>query len=389
MSIAGETKEIGMGHAAGYLSAAAHQPACPVDVAIYENEIPDFVERDLDRLYESVYCTMARFRIYGEAEGASTYVARAGNAVVCVLLFRIEGRVAKVINQQIALSAADLRGFSRAVFARYPQVQRISLYAIDTRLAQFPYPFQQFEALEENVLALPPTAEQYRAILSPNLHKRLQSAERKLKRDCPRYRFEVLAGTEVSEAMLRKIAGLAGARMAAKQQDAYIREADIASILGVVHAYGYAGVLTVDGEVRAGNVFYGVGQRYFMHIIAHDPDYDKYMLGHMVQYLAACHCIALGGRECCLMGGGRENKARFGARQMFLCSVDIYRSRTQRLLSMRRVWSAAAARWLHQARYDLGALAETDSFAGRIAARCVALARRARQLRHTVAGAAK
>jgi hypothetical protein len=389
MSIAGETKEIDMRHATGYRSAVANNPACAFDVAIYENEIPDFVERDLERLYESVYCTMARFRIYGEAHGASTYVARSGTAATCVILFRLEGRVVKVVNQQIALSAADLRRFSQAVFARYPQAQRISFYAIDTQLAQFPYPFQQFEALEENVLALPSTADDYRAMLSANLGKRLQSAERKLKRDFPQFKFEVLAGTQVSEAMLRKIVGLAGARMAAKQQDAYIREADIASILRVIHAYGYAGVFTVDGEVRAGNVFYGVGRRYFMHIIAHDPDYDKYMLGHLVQYLAACHCITLGGRECCLMGGGRENKARFGAHPTFLCSVDIYRSRTQRLLSMRRVWGAAAVRGLHQARHDFTELAEADSRAGRLAARCLALVRWARQFRQTLAGAAK
>jgi hypothetical protein len=166
--------------------------------------------------------------------------------------------------------------------------------------------------------------------------------------------------------------------MAAKQQGAYLDEEALAGILRVVYAYGYVGILKLNGEVRAGNVFYGVGKRYFMHIIAHDPDYDKYMLGHMVQYLAAVHCIKLGGKECCLMGGSRENKARFGATTMYFSSVDIYRSRLHLALSARRVWAIAARRWLRQARHELAQLARAEGFGARVVARCVALLRRAR-----------
>src|SRR3954468_17357199 len=75
-----------------------------LDVSIYEKQVPDFVARELERLYEAVYCTVARFDIYGEAWEASTYVARAHGAVVCVILFRLERGVVKVINQQIAIS---------------------------------------------------------------------------------------------------------------------------------------------------------------------------------------------------------------------------------------------------------------------------------------------
>lgn len=387
MNIAHETKQIDLVQAAAQRGAAGAERA--FDVTIYENEIPDFVGGELERLYESVYCTMERFRIYGEAHGASTYVARSGNAIACVILFRLEGRVVKVINQQIALSAADLLGFAHAVFARYRKAHAISFYAIDTRLASFPYPFQSFEVLEENVLGLPATAEAYMGILSQTLLKRLNAAEKKLKRDFPSHRFDVLDKTEVTEAVLRKVVGLAGARMAAKQHDAYIHEDDIPRILQLIHAYGHVGLLVVDGEVRGGNVFYGVGGRYFMHIIAHDPAYDKYMLGHLVQYLAACHCITLGGRECCLMGGGSENKSRFGARRVYLSSVDIFRSRWHRMLSVRRVWAGAARRWLHQARHDFAQLAHADSAGGRMAARCLALLRSARQLRARLPEAAK
>jgi hypothetical protein len=344
-------------------------------VAIYENQVPDFAERELERLYESVYCTLARFNIYNEARGASTYVARSGGSVRCLLLFRLEAGVVSVINQQIKLADGDLRCFADAIFARYRRARRIAFYAIDTTVERFHLPFQRYQVLEENVLRLPSTREAYTASLNQNLLKRLQSGERKLQRDHPGYRFRVLKGTDVTEPVLRQVVDMAGARMAAKQQSAYLRDEDVGKILQLIHRYGYVGVLEIDGAVRGGNIFYGVGQRYFMHVIAHDPDFDKYMLGHMVQYQAACYCIDAGGRECCLMGGGRENKGRFRAYPMYLDSVDIYRSRLRLLLDARRVASGVLRRFAHRARADFLRLADTDSPAGLRAARALAALR--------------
>jgi hypothetical protein len=361
------------------LGPARESGARELDVSIYENQIPDFVAQELERLYEAVYCTVARFDIYGEAWDASTYVARAHGAVVCVILFRLERDVVKVINQQIAISEPDLREFAGAIFSRYRSVRLISCYAIETNIKRFPFPFQKFAVLEENVVALPRTPAEYTASLSQNLSKRLQSAKRKLKRDHADFSFEVLSGNQVSEQTLRELAGLARARMAAKQQAAYLGDADIAKILRVIHIYGFVGVLRVNGKMRGGNIFYGVGKRYFMHVIAHDPDYDKYMLGHLVQYLAACYCIERGGRECCLMGGGRETKARFGAFPKYLESVDIYRSRLHYLLALRRVAAAATRRFLHRSKQDFLRFAQDDSGAARAAAIILALLRSTRQ----------
>lgn len=358
-----------------------------MNVSIYPNEIPEFVERELERLYESVYCTIRRFRVYREAQGASTYVVRAADAIVCVFLFRLHGNVVQVINQQIAVSEAELRRFSQTIFSTYRSARVISFYALETRINKLPYPFQKTVTLEENVVTLPSTTEAYTAGLSANLVKRLMPAQRKLKREFPDSRYQVLTGQEVSEQVLREIIELADARMASKQQDSYIADADIDKILQLVHAYGAAAVLLVDGKIRAGNVFYRVGDRYFMHIIAHDPAYDKYMLGHIVQYQTICHCIGLRGRECYLMGGGRENKARFLAVTKHFESVDIYRSRIHQLLCWRRAALHAARQWLRRIREKFEQAAQGGQAAGRTAAGCLLLARWAVHMYHARASA--
>jgi hypothetical protein len=374
MNIAEEAEKRGGQEIVGVKS-GPQANACAFDVSFYENQIPDFVNRELERLYESVYCTLVRFNIYNEAHDASTYVARAKGVIRCLILFRIESGVARVINQQIKLADDDLRCFADAIFNKYRRVRRIAFYAIDTTLERLHLPFQRYQALEENVLTLPHSRDEYTASLNQNLLKRLQAGERKLKRDYPGYQFQILKHTEVTEEILRHVVDMAGARMASKQLSTYLREEDVGKILQLIHRYGFVGVLRIDGVIRGGNIFYGVGRRYFMHVIAHDPDYDKYMPGHMVQYLAACYCIDMGGRECCLMGGGRENKGRFRAVPQYLDSVDIYRSRLRFLLDARRVASGALRRFVHRTREDFLQLADTDSPAGRRAARALAALR--------------
>jgi hypothetical protein len=375
VNIAKEKEERGAGEIAELKSPRKTEKHA-IQVTFYDNEIPDFVERELERLYQSVYCTIARFNIYGEAEGASTYVARVGGAVVAAILFRVEAGIVRVINQQVRLSDDELRRFADAVFARYGAARRIAFYAIDTGLERFHLPFLRYQALEENILVLPRTRGDYTASLNQNLYKRLQSGERKLKRDYPDHSFRILRGTEVTADTLRQVVAMASARMASKHQDTYIRDEDVDKILRLIHAYGYVGALTINGVIRGGNVFYGVGGRYFMHVIAHDPDYDKYMLGHMVQYLSACYCIDNGGTECCLMGGGRENKGRFRAYPKYLDSVDIYRSRLRFLLDARRVVSGTLRRYLYRAREDFLQLADSDTPAGLRAAKLLGFVRR-------------
>jgi hypothetical protein len=360
-----------------------------VEVRIYEDEIPDFIGPELERLYETVYCTLRRFQIYGEIDNASTYVARTGGAITCIILFRIERNIAKVINQQIAIAAADLRIFVDAIFDKYPSVSIISFFTLDTEINRFCRPFQKFKSLEENIVVLPPTREGYAANLHQGRLKRIQVGERKLKRDHPGFGFRVLAGTEVDEQTLRQIVLLAGARMAAKDQSAYISEADIGKILQLIHACGFVAVLTIDGVIRGGNVFYGVRGRYFMHIIAHDPDYDKYMLGNLVQYWVACFCIERKGRECWLMGGGAEHKKSFGASPKYFDSLVIYRSRLHYLSAVRRVMDGAARHSFHRFKQNLLERAQTERGHGRAAARCLELARWIKQLRRGASAKAK
>ena len=55
---------------------AARASAAGPEIRFYDNEVPDFAEAELERLYQCLMSTIARFDIYEAAPEASTYVVR-------------------------------------------------------------------------------------------------------------------------------------------------------------------------------------------------------------------------------------------------------------------------------------------------------------------------
>lgn len=346
---------------------------------IHENAIPPFVDAELERLYANVYCTLTRLQMYDAMENASTYVARSDGVITAVLLFHLKHNEIKVFNQQIELGKEVIGIFSELVFLKYKSAKIISFYAIRTDLSHLSFPFQKFTVLEENILTLPPTPEQYIASLGGDFRYKLRSSERKLKKQFPTFRYDIYEKSKIDEQTVRDIIGMTGERMAFKQKQAYIRDEDVERIIKLIRAYGFIGVATIDGRMCAGHIWYQVGTRFIMHLVTHDPLYDRYMLGNLLLLLTFCDCIERGGRECWLMGGGQQHKLRFLARPSYLDSLVIYRSRGQVVLNLRRAARNAAGLLVDRTRTALHRLSRRDHLAGRASARLLALARSVKQ----------
>jgi hypothetical protein len=144
-------------------------------------------------------------------------------------------------------------------------------------------------------------------------------------------------------------------------------------MLPLIRAYGWVGTATVDGAIVGGNIWYRVGSRCFLHLIAHDPQYNQYSLGNYLVYLGFCDVISQGGRECWLMGGGQANKARFRARPRVFHGVQVYRSRVYYLRDWRRVSQRAMREFLREVKRALARLAYGSSPVARPASACLVL----------------
>ncbi len=340
-------------------------------ISLYENEVPPFVEAEMERLYENVYTSLARFHIYGEAANASAYVVRKGGKVITALVFRREQNEVKVLNQQIRIEEAEIRRFANAIFARFKSVTAISFWAIETAIRRFPFPYQECKCLSDIVLTLPATTQEYLGHLGKSTRTNIKNHMKKFLARFPSHCYRVYVKEEISEQHIRDIIRLSGARMAVKNKQAYINEEETERIIRLAKVYGFVGVATIEGRVCAGTISYCVGSHYFMHVIAHDPAYDDYRLGTLCNYLTICECITRGGTEFRFMESSHRYKFDFLGAWLDFDYLAVYRSRAHFLLDGGRVIHMACKTAVRRIRLWFLHAERRTGFASRIAAWCV------------------
>ena len=303
-------------------------------ISLYENSIPAFVEPELDALYGHVYSSMTLFRAYdGVDRNIHTYVAQDGGTTKAVLLFRREGGKVQVLNEQISIGTGEINRFVRHVFDTYPSVHMVRFHAVRSDDGKLAFPHQRFYRTEDIVLKLPPTPEDYLNALGKATRKNFKYHGNRLKRNFPTLSFEVFVDGKIPESHVRDIIELNRARMATKNKESEIDEAEIAHLTRLVRQSGLVSAMILDGRVVAGTVCSRVGGNYFMHINAHDPAYDDARLGKLCCYMTICDCIARGGKEFHFMWGRFEYKYLLLGVQQDFDELILYRSPARMLLN--------------------------------------------------------
>lgn len=297
-----------------------------ITVACYPDEIPGFVEQELVRLYGCIFSSLQHFRIYGGTERIGTYVARQGDRVVSVLLFRIEHRKARVLNEFIRLGEQEIIRFTETIFAAFPSVRSVSFNAIELKPLRLPFPAQRFNCSEDIALALPGTADDYLARLGKATRKNIKHHLSRLRRHFPSLRFDVYSGADAGANEVHAIIALNRLRMAEKQKTSYLDEWESERLLRLAQSCGLVTVLTIDGRICAGAICARVGDNYFSYVTAHDPAFDAYRLGTLCCYLTICEAIRRRGREFHLLWGRYQYKYMLGGVQRDLDHLDIYRT---------------------------------------------------------------
>lgn len=323
---------------ATYETHEAQHAAVTKLATFYDNEIPAFVEEQLEHLYACLMTTVARFAIYDSAPNASTYVVRQGNTVQTLLLFRREHTYVKVYNEQMTLEAEEITQFVRLVFERYPTVKRVSFYAIRTDIKAIPYPFTIGECLEDIVVHLPRTEEEYLSRLSTSLRNDIIRRHKKILREYPSFRFELLTKDEVSETQIKDIIAFSEARMLGKNNSSYHTEKTSDQLIELIQHYGIVSVATIDGQICGGVIGQRIGKHYFAQIAAHSPVMDKFGLGILCNYLSVRAAIAAGLSMYHFGWGRYDYKYRLLGENIDLYRLEIFRSRLDQLRGIYHVY---------------------------------------------------
>ncbi|MGV8898786.1 MAG: GNAT family N-acetyltransferase [Burkholderiaceae bacterium] len=330
-----------------------------ITISCYENDIPAFVDVEMNRIYGSLYASLAQFRVYSDGRDTSTYIVRKAGRAITVFLFQHHGGNVQVVNQVIKVDEEDISRFAAYIFASFESAKVISFKAIQTNLRKIPFCYQRSNYREDIVLNLPDTEEEYIARLDGNTRRNIHHYAKKLLHSFPTICFDVFAKDEIDEQTIRDIINLNRARMADKNKISTIDEDETLRIIRLATECGFVGVIRIDGRVCAGSISFSAGSNYFFSVIAHDPLYDDYCLGILCCYSTICECIARDGKEFHFQWGECKYKYTLLGIKRDLDNVAIFRSRVQMLRNIEMVLTAACwgyvrqlMSWLHNKKHN-------------------------------------
>jgi len=345
---------------AGYEAIVDHMPNRlngreDITISCYENDVPVFIEAELDRLYASFHSSLAHFRVYNEGCDTSTYIVRKGDSIVTVFLFQQDGGNVRVINEVLKVDEEEISRFVAYIFANFEAAMVILFNAIQIDIQKIPFPYQCFNHLEDIVVAMPETAKEYVASLGKNTRRNIKRYTKKLHECFPSFRYEVFENDEVDEQAIRDIVNLNRARMAGKNKVSAIDADETERIIILARECGLVSVARINGRVCAGGISFRVGANYFLSVIAHDSAYDNFSLGILCCYLTICECIARGGKEFHFLWGEYEYKYTLLGVKRDLDKLAIYRSYAQMLRKWNVVLNTVFHGYMRQVRLRLHA----------------------------------
>lgn len=328
-----------------------------VTVTCFDNAIPVFAEKELDRLYGGRYACLPYFQIYGGAERASTYVATRNSEIVALFLFHRTREKVRVLNQAIQIESEEVVRFARYIFNRFGEVSDITFDKVETNPESLPYPFQYLVFYHDTVLNAPATEEDYFASLGKHTRHNIRRYTKRLKQDFPSFCFRALEKEEVSEQQLRILVEWSRSRLAGKAQSSWDDEDELQRIFRMVRHCGLVTIATIDGKLCGGLVAYHLGKNFSFRLISHDSPYDEYRLGFLIYFMTLCECIRRGGRHLYFGWGPYDYayKQWLGGVRQPRALLTLYRSRLYLLLSIRTVLSQWLRCWYYTKRKMLAA----------------------------------
>jgi hypothetical protein len=327
MELVAGTREATAPAAAGCTddASAGRQAEAGTQAFCFEGFVPPYAGPAIDRLYGSIYASVALLSIYDTLAQASTYVVRHDGDISCVLLYRRAGRQIEVLNQCIRLSHAEIEGFADTMFARHVGVDCIAFHAVQATLEGSRYPAQQFHCAADIVAELPDTAEAYLAQLSKNMRQATKYYLNRMRRLHPSFRFQVTPGTEIDEQEVRRIYRFNRERMEGKHLVPNVDDDEVGRIIALTRRSGLLMTATIEGRVCGGLVCWRAGDDVFLRSIAHDPAFDGINLGTVCCHLGIMECISRGAKRFHFLAGRLQYKYRFLGKDQNFDRIVLYR----------------------------------------------------------------
>jgi hypothetical protein len=300
----------------------------------YQGEIPQFVGAEIERLYGNLYTSLPHLSFEGRLGGASTYVVREQGKLTTILLYEVDRNKVRVLNEVIDIGRSDIVRFSNYIFSELKQVDVICFRAIGTDIRPVPFKIQRLNYLEDMVIRLPKSEDDYASMLSTKTRSNVRRKMKSIMADHPSFEIRVVEKEDIEEAQIRELIAFNHARMSNKRKISTFAEAERQRLIDLTKGSGVMTLALIDGKICGGIINYRIGKNYFCLMVTHDPKYNEYSLGLLCNYRAICEAIRHGAMELHFLWGRYHYKYALMALPKELDLVVVYRSRFQFLLNV-------------------------------------------------------
>ena len=289
--------------------------------------LPGYIWPALHSLYRSIFCSEPHLRVHQSLHpDIQAWVTRGNGSITGLILFRVKGRVAHVINEMHALNAAQLNQFATALFRAYKHVDAICMHAIRIEGVGLTLPLLQTEYSEDYLLSLPDSSEAWKATLSAQTREKIRYHYRRSCRKQPDLSFRQIDGSDMSDAQFDHILALNQARMSHKGRAFNMSQREVQYLRSMIRECGQLSVIEVQGEISAGLLCTQLEKSIFMHVIAHDPRYDDLRLGFLCCALTIEAAIASRAERFHFLWGFYDYKTRLGGQKQSLYRAVVFSS---------------------------------------------------------------
>lgn len=289
--------------------------------------LPAYVWPALERRYHSIFCSEPQLRLHdGLSPDIEAWVAREAGCIVSLLLYERQGSVVRVLNEVFAPSADELSQFAAAVFEQYAGVDLVVVHAAAAGPRMPGQTSLSAPVTEDYVLPLPASVDDWLAGLSAQAREKIRYHLRRTRRKQPGFGFRTLAAGDIEDAQLRTVIDFNRARMQKKRRRFGMGPDEEHRLCALMRERGRLSVIEIDGQIRAGLLCTQAGDDIYMHVIAHDPDFDDLRLGFLCCALTIQEAIGQGLKRFHFLWGHYDYKTRLGGRPVMLRRLLLLRS---------------------------------------------------------------
>jgi len=326
-------------------------------VSCYIDEIPQFIDAELAKLYGALHSSLPFFKVFRSIEDVSCYVVTRNNVPIVILLFKIKNRNIEILNEMIEIDPAEIDRFTRHVLMEFPQIDIINFKALKTVIGRFGYPMQKYKSKDTYMIELPGTPNEYTASIGKSTRTNIRYQNNNVIRNYPSFSVKFYANEDIDEQHIKTIVRFSEQKI--KTKDSGFRHNE-ENIVRLAKMCGFVCVLMINDRVCAGSINYQIGSSYFGEVLGHDVEYDKYGLGKLALHQTICESIVRGGRKFYLGGGVFDFKNRMLGMQVSMDELQIYRSYGKLMLNFDKAAKTIIffhvrqmKSWLHQHKNNL------------------------------------